>query len=189
MQNGKIDQIDDCKNTFGFPELFWRGSSLITKWAMMSSPGWWWWWEWSAPAATHTTHILEPRYHLPANRMPLSQLMHGWMDSWMDGWISFTPFTFLLHSRCTAVFLLPAVLRCQKSLSPCLESEGGSVLAFRAVWVRGGKLWISEYVEESGRVIFSAILLPHLPAPCAAELDTNLREIWSFTITNKARLA
>ena len=162
MQNGKIDQIDDCKNTFGFPELFWRGSSLITKWAMMSSPGWWWWWEWSAPAATHTTHILEPRYHLPANRMPLSQLMHGWMDSWMDGWISFTPFTFLQHSRCTAVFLLPAVLRCQKSLSPCLESEGGSVLAFRAVWVEANyeyqNMW--KRVAVLYLVPFSSLICP-----------------------------
>ena len=28
------------------------------------------------------------------------------------------------------------------------------------------------------RVTFSAILLPHLPAPRAAELETNLREVY-----------
>ena len=28
------------------------------------------------------------------------------------------------------------------------------------------------------RVIFSAIVLPHLPAPRAAELETNLREVY-----------
>ena len=142
----------------------------------MSSPGWWWWWEWST-AATHTTHILEPRYHLPANRCHYRNLcMAEWTVGRMDG-------SALLHSlscctpRCTSVFLLPAVLRCQKSLSPCLESEGGISVSIQSC-VGGRRQTMN--IRICGielRVIFSAILLPHLPAPRAAELETNLCEI------------
>ena len=126
------------------------------------------------PHHTHFGTSLSPS----CKQMPLSQLMHGWMDSWKDGWISFTPFTFLLHSQCTSVFLLPAVLRCQKSLSPCLESEGGISVSIQSC-VGGRRQTMN--IRICGielRVIFSAILLPHLPAPRAAELETNLREVW-----------
>ena len=134
------------------------------------------------PHHTHFGTSLSPS----CKQMPLSQLMHGWMDSWMDGWISFTPFTFLLHSQCTSVFLLPAVLRCQKSLSPCLESEGGISVSIQSC-VGGRRQTMN--IRICGielRVIFSAILLPHLPAPRAAELETNLREVWWFINAVKA---